>query len=120
MWTFEQSTGRLRRGNIAFVGGYAGFGLGKNNPALQDQRNVGPLPRGHYLIGGPEDTPQHGPYVLRLYPMPGNQMFGRAGFLCHGASASHPLESSNGCIIEPRHIRETVWTSGDTVLEVVA
>lgn len=32
--------------------GYAGNGPGLNNPAAQNQQNVGPIPQGTYTVGG--------------------------------------------------------------------
>lgn len=119
MWTYEQSTGRLLHDNERIAIGYSGAEDGKNNPALQDQHNVGPIPVGNYSIGAPVDTVTHGPYVLPLTPDAGNEMFGRAGFLMHGDSVVHPGTASQGCIIMPRMVREQVWNSGDNGLTVV-
>jgi hypothetical protein len=38
----------------------------------------------------------------------------------HGDSIKARGCASRGCIILPRSVRELVWQSGDTVLEVVA
>ena|ERR1035437_5329862 len=99
--------------------GYSGAGAGKNNPAMQKVYDVGPIPRGKYLIDVPVDTVTHGPYVLRLEPDDRNVMFGRAGFLIHGDSVVNPGSASEGCIIMPRFARERIWESLDHELEVV-
>ena len=101
--------------------GYSGAPLaGKNNPAMQQVRDVGPIPCGKYSIGAPEYTVDHGPYVLRLTPDPANEMYGRAGFLIHGDSIVAPGNASKGCVIMPRFARERVFESGDLELEVSA
>jgi Protein of unknown function (DUF2778) len=122
MWTYKQSNGELSRDGVVEGDGYSGFEAGRNNPAMQEQPNVGPIPQGRYSIGSPEcvDSPgPHGPFVLRLTPDPANQMFGRAGFLIHGDSIVQPGLASHGCIIMGRIIREKIAASGDTALTVV-
>jgi len=118
-WTYEQRSGKLAHDGLIACVGYAGKGEGKNNPDAQDQRNVGPLPRGTYTIEAPVDTVANGPYVLRLQPAAYNNMCGRSGFLIHGDSTREPGTASEGCIIAPRMVRERIWNSGDRELEVV-
>lgn len=121
MWTYEQSTGLLLNGVGTIVGsGYSGAGDGKNNPNMQEMPDVGPIPCGWYIIGQPENTIDHGPYALPLFPDIENQMFGRSGFLMHGDSIPHPGAASEGCIIQERYVREAVWTSGDHRLQVTS
>ena len=119
MWTYEQATGRMLQDGNRVAIGYSGAGDGKNNPAMQDVHNVGPIPVGNYEIGEPSDTKTHGPYVLHLTPDPANEMYGRSGFLIHGDSVVAPGTASEGCIILGRAIREKIWTSEDHALEVV-
>ena len=116
-WQYSQLTGQLSHDGADVAVGYSGFGEGRNNPDLQAEPNVGPLPVGKYTIGAPHDTPTHGPYVLRLEPDPENDMLGRAGFLIHGDNATST--ASHGCIILPRAIRTQIWASGDRALVVV-
>ena len=101
--------------------GWAGHGAGKNNPELQTVKETGPLPRGWYKIGQPQSHPTVGPFALRLTPDEGNEMFGRDGFLIHGASLN-PLkrgEESKGCIVAMRSTREKIHDLGVTRLWVV-
>lgn len=126
MWTYEQRTGRLydAQGTV-FATGYSGFGPGKNAPAWQDHRDVGPIPAGDYLIDAPQcvlQAGEHGPYVLPLVPDADNQMYGRSGFLIHGDGlGDHAGHASHGCIIiSPRGLREAIWQSRDRLLRVVA
>ena len=44
---------------------------------------------------------------------------GRVAFQIHGESRSNPGNASKGCIVLPRSIRERIWTSSDTLLNVV-
>lgn len=120
MWTYRQRTGQLfnQFGNLIHAG-YSGHGEGKNNPALEHVHNVGPIPQGRYSIGFPFDSSSHGPFCLRLAPLPGTDTFGRDGFLMHGDSIQHPGEASEGCIIMPRNVREEVYFSDDKILHVV-
>lgn len=124
-WLYEQATGHLYESDGQLIGtGYSGGNCGKtpegkNNPAMQKIPNVGPIPRGFYRIGTPQDTITHGPYVLHLDPMPTNEMFGRSGFLMHGDSVVHPGIASEGCIIMDRDVRGRVWVSQDQWLQVI-
>lgn len=120
-WKFKQANGLLTSedGNVS-VKGWAGQREGFNNPAMQDVHNTGPLPQGTYAIGAPHDSPHTGPYTMDLTPSPNNNMFGRSSFRIHGAAKTHPELSSEGCIIMPRPIRETIWNSGDRTIEVIA
>lgn len=121
MWTYEQATGKLSRDGEVVATGYSGAPPeGKNNPAMQEMHNVGPIPRGTWKVTGLTLTrTDHGPFVLHLTPQDGTDTFGRAGFLMHGDSIEHPGTASEGCIIMPREVRELVWASGDKELEVV-
>lgn len=118
-WAYSQASGKLAHDGADVAFGYSGAGDGKNNPAMQDAHNVGPIPQGAYTINEPKDTVTHGPYVLPLTPDAENEMFGRAGFLIHGDSVVHPGTASEGCIIVPRAVREQIWASGDTRMTVV-
>ena len=120
-WTYAQKTGELQQDSQKVATGYSGAGEGKNNPEMQSVPNVGPIPQGAWTIAGPPaNTMEHGPYVLRLTPAENTDTFGRSGFLIHGDSKINPGCASHGCIILSRPVREQVWQSGDTDLEVVA
>lgn len=119
-WTYVQKTGELQHDGAHVAIGYSGRDDGKNNPSMQAVPNVGPIPAGSWtIVGPPVNTPDHGPYVLRLEPTVGTNTFGRSGFLMHGDSVASPGCASHGCIIMPRNVREQVWNSGNTDLEVV-
>lgn len=88
--------------------GYSGFDAGKNNPDMQEDIGIGPVCRGLYTFGAPENSLEHGPLALALIPDPSNEMFGRSGFMCHGDSVLRPGFASRGCIIIPRGPRNFI------------
>lgn len=126
--TYEQSTGLWKaQDGRTLAECYSGFQNGRNNPDKQDQVGVGPIPQGWYTATGPEhagpgETSPHGPYVIRLNPDAGNEMWDRAGFLAHGDNKDHT--ASHGCIIPikgkadgntvlmGRLLREALWKHG--------
>ena len=121
MWTFEQLTGKISNNAGDVVGiGYAGHELGKNNPQLQNIKNVGPLPTGIYTIEQPGDDPVVGRYAMRLCPDPTNDMYGRADFFIHGDNPNHIGESSDGCIVVALGVRQEIWDSNDHTLKVIS
>jgi len=119
--TYSQSTGALVDADKGVVAqGWAGNGEGKNNPAMQEVHEVGPLPQGLYDLGPWEQFhPGLGPLVCRLTQVEG-ETYKRDGFFIHGASMGHYGEESKGCIILPRSQRELVQKTGVTHLQVVA
>jgi hypothetical protein len=121
MYTYQQSTGILTRDGVSVLNGYAGHGPGVNNPGLQNQHDIGPLPQGRYLMTALIDSPHTGLATIILDPDPANQMFGRAGFRIHGDNASANRTASNGCIIAGHAPDRTqIWNAGDHSLQVVA
>lgn len=126
-WVYCQNTGRLYHkdddGNespgLGGVG-YSGAPGHINNPSSQFLQNLGPIPAGVYSISGPRDSDNTGPHVLDLTPDMGTNTGNRSSFQIHGESNDGiPGNSSKGCVIQPRNIREQVSKSGDTTLEVV-
>ncbi len=120
MWQYVQLTGEIYRDGTTMGQGYAGRGIGKNNPAMQNEPFVGPLPVGSYLIGAPIDDVHTGPYTLPLIPDPANEMFGRNLFRIHGDSISDPGNASDGCIVTNKPLRMAIWESTDFMLQVVS
>lgn len=118
MWFYKQSTGELSQDGQYVATGYSGHAEGRNDPAMEDKADLGPLPRGLYVIGTPFDTTTHGPHVMRLSPCAGTDEHGRAGFLMHGDNTRH--DASLGCVIMDRVTRDKVSASGDKNLEVIA
>lgn len=118
-FTYEQISGRMLSATGVIGVGYSGFSMGKNNPDMQEVRNVGPIPCGMYTIEAPVDSPKHGKFSMLLVPDLENQMHGRDEFLIHGDSIDFPGRASQGCIIISRWVRELIWNSGDHRLQVV-
>ena len=117
MWRYEQDTGLMYHNDKIVGQGYSGSKSrgGLNNPEMQDVKNVGPIPRGTWIIGPPYFSDEHGPFAM---PLTCKQWTPRSGFLIHGDSIQHPGDASEGCIIMPREVRMQVWDSGDQDLEV--
>ena len=106
---YEQATGKLSEDTGKVIGiGWAGHLQGRNNPEMQNVKDVGPLPKGKYIVGDPEDSAKLGPLAFPLTPDPSNEMFGRSSFYIHGASLDHPALSSDGCMIQGRVAREYI------------
>lgn len=121
-WTYHQKTGHLRAPNGSLAGsGYSGHGAGLNNPEMQDDRGIGPIPVGLYSIGPARRPVDHlGPLAMPLAPDPDNEMHGRSAFFIHGDNASGNHSASDGCIILNHSIRQMIDISTDGDLEVVA
>lgn len=124
-WNYEQSTGNLIDPSGTVVAtGYAGGNCGKNpegknNPAMQNVRGVGPLPVGTYVLGLPVMQSHLGPFAIPLCPAADNEMCGRSDFYMHGDTTPSG-NASEGCIIMPRAIRNLVWASDDHTIIVVS
>lgn len=120
--TYSQSTGNLFNEAGDFVAlGWAGNGDGKNNPEMEAVHNVGPLPKGKYVVGPWEA--RHGglgPMVARLIQIEG-ETFGRDGFYIHGAALDPEKygQESKGCIVVPRAGREYVKKLNPEFVRVV-
>lgn len=88
---YVQRTGQFFIGDDVFAC-FAGNGGGRNNPAAQTVRSVGPLPVGYYdatLLSHPRFRQP----AFRLDPWPATEMYGRSEFWIHGGTVSH------GCVI---------------------
>ena len=121
-WQFLQSTGQWsyvndQTGAVTPVGqGYSGTGEGRNNPAMQDIRDVGPTPQGGYNIGPGHYSDTTGPNTMNLTPLPGNNTL-RDLLRIHGNDAAN--DASTGCPIAPPNVRQQINNSTDRVLQVV-
>ena len=121
---FSQTNGGVTADDgTAIATGWSGHGEGKNNPAMQFVRCVGPLPQGWYTIDPWEMShPVLGPMVAHLTPDPDNDMQGRNAFYFHGPSSdpSKYGQESEGCIVVPHFPRQAIKDTGMTRLQVVA
>lgn len=119
-WIYVQSSGQLLRpdGSLCATG-YAGHGEGRNNPTMQNVRDVGPIPCGLYRIGIPvEHHPMLGVLAIPLIPAGSNDMFGRSHFWMHGDNHDH--DASLGCIIQPNAARLEVAAAEGRWLKVIS
>lgn len=97
----------LPDGTRELVGaGYSGFGSALDEPVDQNLGNVGPIPRGAWIIGPQQNHPlayHRGTLwgAMKLTPGPGNHT------------------ASKGCIVLPESVRNAIARSGDPRLEVV-
>ncbi|HZK99414.1 MAG TPA: tlde1 domain-containing protein [Caulobacteraceae bacterium] len=122
-WSYSQATGKLRDPSGEWVGtGYSGHGAGLNNPAMEADPDVGPIPAGIWIIGPPRNPPDHlGPLAMPLEPIPGFDPHGRSGFFMHGDFVGDTGEAaSKGCIVIQRADRQLVAASADRRLLVTA
>jgi fermentation-respiration switch protein FrsA (DUF1100 family) len=119
MWSYSQHDGSLFHDYVYVVTGYSGADAGKNTPAAENVHDVGPIPRGRWVIGTLFDSDTHGPDVMHLVPEPATETYSRSGFLIHGDKIGEPGVASHGCIILPRAVRKQIAASNDHTLEVV-
>ena len=124
-WEYSQSTGDLtyvdaETGERYHIDrGYSGQGEGLNNPAMQDEPDVGPIPQGTYDIGPQRYSPRTGPGVMDLTPRPGTDTFERDFFQIHGDNPCRCQSASTGCIVLSPNTRRMINNSGDRELRVV-
>ena len=123
-YTFEITTGNLYDEKMVLVSsGYAGGNQGKDpegkdNPADEGIKDVGPLPEGMYTKGQLIPQSKLGKDAIQLIPDPSNDMKGRGGFFMHG-DTTPPGNASEGCIIQP-HAGRMQWYLSGLPLQVVA
>jgi len=80
---------------------------GKNNPAMDHLKNIGPLPAGDWIVGPWHTHPTLGPICAYLVPAEGTDAKGRSGFAIHGPDRDPATygQESRGCIATPRPTR---------------
>ena len=118
MLTYCQSTGEITLDGKFEGIGYSGFGIGKNNPDMEAEPNIGPIPAGRYAISQPPVAkhPKLGPIVFALTPV-GHSAHGRSAFRIHGDNKDKT--ASHGCIVAGRTIRERIRDDLEKELEVI-
>jgi Protein of unknown function (DUF2778) len=119
-WVYNQRTGQIWHNGLVMGAGYSGHGQGKNNPLMEQIKDMGPIPRGTYRIDGAYNHIKLGPMTMNLDPLPGTETFGRGSFRIHGDDIEHPGCGSDGCIVQSRLTRETIAESDDRILDVIA
>jgi hypothetical protein len=119
VWTYNSANGNLSRDGSLVGTGYSGNHAGLNNPAMDNVHDVGPIPKGSWIIGKFFDDPGgKGPIVAHLSPNADTTTFGRSGFMIHGDNREGNHTASEGCIILPHDVRAAIEASGDYELEV--
>lgn len=119
-FTYTQTHPSMSRDGVAYKSGplYSGHGAGLNNPAMEADADIGPIPAGRWRIVEWFDHYENkGPCVARLEPV-GHNAHGRSGFLIHGDNQLGNNTASHGCIIAGPTIRHAMRDSGDNQLEV--
>ena len=92
--------------------GYSGRGEGKNNPRLQDVRDVGPIPEGFWTMKSVQQTPTQ--VSIWLEPYPGSPVFNfdrdPMSFLIHGdyKDPKKKGKASKGCPIFDKEYRDKI------------
>ena len=77
-YVYAQRTGQLKLGNDVIGTGYSGRGAA-NNPGMQNQRNVGPIPGGDFVMTRRAD-PGTGEPIIDLLPVAPSNAAGRFPF----------------------------------------
>lgn len=117
--TYSQISGGISLDDENIGDGYSGFGSGLDNPSLEAEHDVGPIPRGKWHIDRWDDHHgTKGPCVAVLSPVD-HDAHGRSAFLIHGDNPDVNHSASHGCIIASRPIRQQLRDSGQTELEVI-
>lgn len=120
---YSQSSGIMyledhERNRVQLARGYSGHGTAINDPDCEGQPGRGPIPRGVWKVGDQFNSERTGPLVLPLTPV-GHDAYHRSGFQIHGDNKHGDRTASTGCIILPRHIRQTIVNLRIDVLEVI-
>ena len=129
MTTHEITTGKwyLSNGTLFDVG-YAGHGVGLNNPNAVGMKGVGPAPPGVYnAVEMIEQHPHLGAYAIHLEPDTNTRAYilllGRDAdsFFIHGDEVDHVGEhlASDGCLIHSRTSRVEFWEGSDHQVQIV-
>ena len=92
---------------------------GRNNPAYCALHCIGPLPPGVYQFSKWGHHPDLGDHVAALIQISG-ETYGRNSFYMHGASATDPLNSSEGCVVVPHDPRCAIEAMQPDTLTVSA
>lgn len=118
MISYDQKSGNISIRNT-FVGvGYSGFGPGLDNPDMEADADIGPIPAGKWeILRWDDHHGEKGPQVAVLAPV-GHDAHGRSAFLIHGDNPQLNHTASHGCIVAGRSIRDALRASGEMELTV--
>jgi hypothetical protein len=118
MWVYSSGTGRMYKDDNYVWTGYSGHGSGLNNPVYENTPFVGPIPRGSFTFGMPENHPKLGDWAIPIIPDPGTNTFGRGGFYLHGDNSEHDETASEGCIVRSPKSDRMLFAEGDKLTVV--
>jgi len=102
-YVYNQRTGQLTLDNQVIGTGFSGTGAAKNNPALQKQKKIGPIPVGEWRVAGRRNDANTAEPILELQFFNGIKIAGRMpseAFTIHSDNAPNAGESG---IAMPRH-----------------
>lgn len=116
-WIYSQRSGILWHDTEEVGEGYAGKQGDCNNPWSDTKVGYGPIPRGLYRIGTAYKHPKLGSVTMNLTPV-GHNAQGRTAFRIHGDSRTAPGSASEGCIVLPLAVRQSIADSNDKELFV--
>lgn len=119
MITYNIKTGQLWHDDKELGVGYSGHGKGLNNPDMQSEKGVGPIPVGLWRIGSWINHPHLGVLVAALKPIRLTSTYGRDGFFIHGDNRLMNNTGSDGCIVLSNALRKALKATGETQLTVV-
>lgn len=132
MLTYQVKTGILQANGAIIGKGYSGHGEGINNPDMEMDADIGPLPRGDWELkliaddnGNPIDYKGKKAPVFHVIPCSGTETFGRSGFLMHGHMSGEIVgnpeteKSSLGCLVQEHATRVQVMISTDKRLRAI-
>jgi len=126
-WRYLQ-TGKLflPDGAPAMHQWYSGYGEYANQPVYEGLADLGPIPRGQYMMTGIELNTHLGPIAIILAPDPGTRRYieilGRDpdSFRIHADNVKHNHTGSCGCLVSAGGSVPVwyVWDNGDRTLRV--
>lgn len=120
VFVYHQSSGELFHLEALIGRGYSGQPPHTNVTADEAMHNLGPIPRGDYLIDAAANDSTMGPLTIRLVPFFDTAMFGRDGLYVHGErKAGPPGFASHGCPIFGRDVREILAANIGGIFRVV-
>ncbi len=123
-YVYSQRTGKLTLDGKEVGTGYSGKAKARNNPAMQNQKDVGPIPIGDYLItaGGRHHDVRINREMIGLLPVAGGNTFNRFPFETFGiiAETNPPGDPPNGAlVVVPANVFNTLKTEPLTKFRVV-
>jgi hypothetical protein len=110
-YVYSQSTGEFKLGDELLGKGSSGTGAGTNNAAMQDKKNLGPIPAGVYSITVKAPFGKTNEPSFRLQPKPSTNTFHR--WVSEGFQIVPDTGNNRaGDIVLPREARDRIeWNA---------